>query len=286
MSGPTLASAVRLGILYGMVALGPALGFLMGSALLSKWINIAQSEPPNGITTNDPRWIGRWWAGFLVSASALTVLSFLLCTFPAKLPRDINQTAQSIDATQSTDSVCALGQAATRRHTLPKLSHPTQCKGLCQISKLKGSHVASLRVSNDPFSSLDIVTSITDLLMNFTYLLIVLINSVESVSSALVRTTTLHSRVFADPRGVVHHLHGQIHRIRLQPVLIALEYSDRLDRRSGGRVRHFHRRISRPSLSHGHPAMYQNDSHRLHDRLARPDRTPLSQVSINNGLSR
>ncbi len=160
-----MASAVVLGILYGMVALGPALGFLMGSALLSQWINIDQNKIPNGITTNDPRWIGRWWAGFLVSASALTIFSFLLCTFPAKLPRDINQTTESIDVTQSTDSVCALGQAATRRHTLPKLTNSTQCKALCQITKFK-----------------DIFTSIRDLLMNLTYLLIVLINSVESVS--------------------------------------------------------------------------------------------------------
>ncbi|CAF5128592.1 unnamed protein product, partial [Rotaria socialis] len=65
-----------------MVALGPVLGFLMGSALLSQWINIGHTEIPNGITTNDPRWIGRWWAGFLVSASSLTILSFFLCTFP------------------------------------------------------------------------------------------------------------------------------------------------------------------------------------------------------------
>lgn len=161
-----MASAVVLGILYGMVALGPALGFLMGSALLSQWINIGQNQIPNGITTNDPRWIGRWWAGFLVSASALTTFSFLLCSFPAHLPRDINQTIASTDETQSTDSVCALGQAATRRHTLPKLTHPTQCKSMCQISKLR-----------------DIFTSIKDLLMNLTYLLIVLINSVESVRS-------------------------------------------------------------------------------------------------------
>jgi len=160
-----VASAVVLGILYGMVALGPALGFLMGSALLSQWINIGERKIPNGITTNDPRWIGRWWAGFLVSASALIVFSVLLCTFPSKLSRHTTETTQNeIDRSQSTESVCALGQAATRRHTLPQFSHPTQCKSLCQFSKIK-----------------DIFTSIIDLLMNFTYLLIVLINSVESV---------------------------------------------------------------------------------------------------------
>ncbi|CAF2042426.1 unnamed protein product [Rotaria magnacalcarata] len=147
-----------------MVALGPVLGFLMGSALLSQWINIGHNEIPNGITTNDPRWIGRWWAGFLVSTSSLTILSFFLSTFPDKLPRDINQTEESIDVSQSTNSICALGQAATRRHTLPKITSPTQCTFLCRISKIK-----------------DIFTSVTDLLMNFTYLLIVLINSVESI---------------------------------------------------------------------------------------------------------
>jgi hypothetical protein len=139
-----VVSAVVLGVLYGMVALGPALGFLMGSALLSQWINIGPNEIPNGITTNDPRWVGRWWAGFLVSASSLTLFSFLLCTFPAKLPQDINQTTQSIDLTQSSDSICALGQAATRRHTLPKLTNPTQCKALCEISKFKGFFICSL----------------------------------------------------------------------------------------------------------------------------------------------
>lgn len=133
-----MASAVILGILYGMVALGPVLGFLMGSALLSQWINIGHNEIPNGITTNDPRWIGRWWAGFLVSASSLIMLSCFLFTFPDKLSKNINETEETIDVTQSTNSICALGQAATRHHTLPKLSSPTQCKSLCQISKIKG----------------------------------------------------------------------------------------------------------------------------------------------------
>ena len=96
------------------------------------------------------------------------------------------------DLTQSTDSICALGQAATRRHTLPKLTHPAQCKSLCHISKVKGR----LQCTDRPFLGTrslflslslclrvtDIFSSIIDLLMNLTYLLIVLINSVESVS--------------------------------------------------------------------------------------------------------
>lgn len=127
------------GVLYGMVALGPALGFLMGSALLSQWINIDGNHRATGMTTTDPRWIGRWWAGFLVSSSSLTIFSFLLCSFPSSLPLNRTETTNpSIERTQSTGSICALGQAATRRHTLPKLTHPTQCKSICHFYKLKG----------------------------------------------------------------------------------------------------------------------------------------------------
>ncbi|CAF1014436.1 unnamed protein product, partial [Didymodactylos carnosus] len=176
-------------ILYGMVALGPALGFLMGSALLSQWINVGQ-KVPNNLNTHDPRWTGRWWAGFLVSASTLTILGLLLFTFPRKMiqpdhsrskhdvPQDEHQqqtsitaqspaaveTQSSVDIARSSTSVCALGNAATRKHTLPKIkAHPNVINAF-KLSSLK-----------------DIFTSVRDLLLNFTYLLIVLVNSVESI---------------------------------------------------------------------------------------------------------
>ncbi|CAF0906916.1 unnamed protein product [Didymodactylos carnosus] len=165
-----------------MVALGPALGFLMGSALLSQWINVGQ-KVPNNLTTHDPRWIGRWWAGFLVSASMLTILSLLLFTFPRKMIKPDHaqsnhgqqmttavqlsstiETHPSIDINQSSTSVCALGNAATRKHTLPKIKAHPNVKNAFKLSQLK-----------------DILTSVRDLLLNFTYLLIVLVNSVESI---------------------------------------------------------------------------------------------------------
>lgn len=154
------------GVLYGMVALGPALGFLMGSALLSQWINLAEKSRPKDLTRNDPRWIGRWWPGFIVSSTSLMFLACLLSTFPSSLKRSANRDEKPENSsTQSTESVCAIGQAASRRHSLPRLTSPKQCRSICQLSKLQ-----------------EIVTSVVDLLMNLTYLLIVLINSVESVS--------------------------------------------------------------------------------------------------------
>jgi hypothetical protein len=80
-----------------MVALGPAIGFSMGSLFLSEWINLGENIPQ--INRNDPRWIGRWWAGFLISSSLLFILSFILFTFPSnlnnQLERESNQEIQS-----------------------------------------------------------------------------------------------------------------------------------------------------------------------------------------------
>ncbi|UJR38627.1 hypothetical protein I4U23_031293 [Adineta vaga] len=77
--------SIYTSILYGMVALGPAIGFLMASYFLSKWINISDDIHLLNINSNDPRWIGRWWAGFIISSSFLFLFSILLFTFPSHL---------------------------------------------------------------------------------------------------------------------------------------------------------------------------------------------------------
>lgn len=133
-----LNSLLFQGILYGMVALGPALGFLMGSALLSQWINIGNDQIRDEISTNDPRWVGRWWAGFLVSSTSLIILSIILSTFPSTLSSEVSDSKGKTESSQSTDSIFALGQAATRKHSLPKMSHPIQCQSMCQSEKFKG----------------------------------------------------------------------------------------------------------------------------------------------------
>ncbi len=113
-----------------MVALGPAIGFSMGSLFLSEWINIGEIN--NLINRNDPRWIGRWWAGFLISSSLLFILSLILFTFPSNLKENIeNEQIQS------------------------------------------SNHLTNFK---------EMLTSLIDLIRNMKYLLIILINSIESVS--------------------------------------------------------------------------------------------------------
>ncbi|CAF0829688.1 unnamed protein product [Adineta steineri] len=129
-------------ILYGMVALGPAIGFSMGSLFISQWINIVDESNHDGITKNDPRWIGRWWAGFTISSSLLIILSIILFTFPSHLPKKTNEI---IDSTND-------------------LEESNEIKSLCHLSNIK-----------------DIFNNILNLFKNVTYILIVLINSIESI---------------------------------------------------------------------------------------------------------
>jgi len=91
-----------------MVALGPAIGFLMGSLFVSEWINIIDDKNLDIITKNDPRWIGRWWAGFILSFSLLFILSFILFTFPSHLREDRNEIDESIIECDQVRSLCHL----------------------------------------------------------------------------------------------------------------------------------------------------------------------------------
>ncbi|CAF0955975.1 unnamed protein product [Adineta steineri] len=65
-------------ILYGMVALGPAIGFSMGSLFISQWINIVDETNHDGITKNDPRWIGHIFNNILNLFKNVTYILIVL----------------------------------------------------------------------------------------------------------------------------------------------------------------------------------------------------------------
>ncbi|CAF0871147.1 unnamed protein product [Rotaria sp. Silwood1] len=136
-------------ILYGMGALGPAIGFIMGSLFISQWINIGDDKDLNGITKTDPQWIGRWWAGFILSSCLLTLFSIILFTFPSNLQQNNNQILES------DESVRDHNQSSGENY---------QMRSLCQLSNIK-----------------EIFQSIIDLFKNLIYILSVLINSIENI---------------------------------------------------------------------------------------------------------
>ena len=62
---------------------GPALGYLLGAACLR--VNSDPWDDP-GLGEGDPRWIGAWWAGFVVVGVLLLILGPFMMLFPATLP--------------------------------------------------------------------------------------------------------------------------------------------------------------------------------------------------------
>lgn len=60
--------------------LGAPLGFTISSMALKIYEN--PFSVPAGLTPQDPRWIGAWWIGFLISGSALLLLAIPLSFFP------------------------------------------------------------------------------------------------------------------------------------------------------------------------------------------------------------
>ncbi|KAL6106786.1 slco3a1 [Pungitius sinensis] len=80
-------SSLYIGILFSTLVFGPACGFILGS-LCTKFYVDAISLDTNllGITPEDPRWIGAWWAGFLLCGALLFCSALFMFGFPQSLP--------------------------------------------------------------------------------------------------------------------------------------------------------------------------------------------------------
>eukprot|EP00063_Salmo_salar_P078067 XP_014052902.1 PREDICTED: solute carrier organic anion transporter family member 2B1-like isoform X1 [Salmo salar] len=82
-------SPLYLGILLAVTSIGPAFGFMMGSFMLSFYVDIDKmSKDQIGLERRDPRWVGAWWLGFLVAASFLFLTSLPYLFFPRQMPKE------------------------------------------------------------------------------------------------------------------------------------------------------------------------------------------------------
>ncbi|MXQ87870.1 hypothetical protein E5288_WYG015317 [Bos mutus] len=98
-SVPIHKSSLYIGIGYAMSILGPAVGYVLGGQLLTLI----------DITEDDPRWLGAWWIGFLISWLLAWSLIIPFSCFPKHLPGTakiqegkVSQTHQS-GSLQATD---------------------------------------------------------------------------------------------------------------------------------------------------------------------------------------
>ena len=74
------------GIFYTGATIGPAVGYMLGSELLNIYVDLDVDPVSLGLDTTNPRWVGAWWVGFLISGSVGVLLSIPLLAFPPRLP--------------------------------------------------------------------------------------------------------------------------------------------------------------------------------------------------------
>ncbi|NP_001075258.2 solute carrier organic anion transporter family member 2B1 isoform X2 [Equus przewalskii] len=82
-------SPLYLGILFAVTMLGPGMAYGLGGLMLRLYVDINRM-PEGGInlTSKDPRWVGAWWLGFLISAGVVALAAIPYFFFPREMPKE------------------------------------------------------------------------------------------------------------------------------------------------------------------------------------------------------
>ncbi|XP_054432251.1 solute carrier organic anion transporter family member 2B1 isoform X2 [Pteronotus mesoamericanus] len=82
-------SPLYLGMLFAVTMMGPGMAYGLGGLMLSLYVDINRM-PEGGInlTSKDPRWVGAWWLGFLISAGVVALAATPYFFFPRAMPKE------------------------------------------------------------------------------------------------------------------------------------------------------------------------------------------------------
>ena len=87
---------------YFLRMLGPAIGYGLASFALKFYIS--PSLTPT-ITTQDPRWLGAWWLGWIILAILLFIFASVIALFPKTLPRAAARKVLALERNKSATNV-------------------------------------------------------------------------------------------------------------------------------------------------------------------------------------
>ena len=87
---------------YFLRMLGPAIGYGLASFALKFYIS--PSLTPT-ITTQDPRWLGAWWLGWIILAFLLVIFASVIALFPKTLPRAAARKVLALERNKSATNV-------------------------------------------------------------------------------------------------------------------------------------------------------------------------------------
>ncbi|OTF79993.1 organic anion transporter-like protein, partial [Euroglyphus maynei] len=83
---PKESSSMYMGCMYSMVAFGLVCGFLLGGFFINVHENaLGTGVVPEDIFPGHPKWIGAWWAGFIMLGVLLLIISIPFFIFPKSL---------------------------------------------------------------------------------------------------------------------------------------------------------------------------------------------------------